>query len=384
MELWLALAVLTAAVLIAVLRPLLRPAGGLSATAAQADVAVYRDQLAELETDRARGLIGETEAAAAKTEIARRLLASADAARTGDAPTSPLHPDSSPRAAAIALAVIAPLLAVALYLFLGAPNIPGQPLSARAPSPADSAGLSQLIAKVESRLREHPEDGTGWDVIAPVYLKQGRYADAANAYNKASALLGESPRRLAGFAEATVMARDGIVTEPARLAYEQLARLEPKRPEPRFWLALAKEQNGEFAEAAAAYEALLAEIDESTPWRAVVSERLAGVRTKLAPPEAGKVPAERGPTADDVAAASSMAPEARAQFIDQMVSGLAARLKQNGNDLAGWQRLIRAYVVLGRSNDAATALTDARQHFSAEPESLARLDALARNLGIGS
>jgi cytochrome c-type biogenesis protein CcmH len=115
-----------------------------------------------------------------------------------------------------------------------------------------------------------------------------------------------------------------------------------------------------------------------------VAERLAAVRAKLAPLDVAKVPTERGPTADDIAAAASLTPDARAQFIDQMVSGLAARLKTNGSDLAGWQRLIRAYVVLGRSNDAVTALSEARRNFSAEPKSLEQLDALAKTLGLGS
>ena len=384
MELWLALAVLTAVVLIAVLRPLLRPVDSQPA-AAQADVAVYRDQLAEVDADRARGLIGEAEATAAKTEIARRLLASVNSARVSEASaTPPLLPDGTSRTAAIALAAVTPLLAVALYLFLGAPNMPGQPLSARAPAPVEAARLSELIAKVEARLRAHPEDGNGWDVIAPVYLKHGRYADAADAYNKASALLGQSPGRLAGFAEAAVLAHDGVVTEPARLAYEKLAALEPQRPEPRFWLALAKEQGGQYAEAAAAYEKLLREADDNASWRTLVSERLAAVRGKLAPAGAAKEPVERGPTSDDIAAAASLTPDARAQFIDQMVSGLAARLKTNGSDLAGWQRLIRAYVVLGRSNDAVTALSEARRNFSAEPKSLEQLDVLAKKLGLGS
>ena len=384
MELWLALAVLTAAVLIAVLRPLLR-AADYQPAASPADAAVYRDQLAEVDADRARGLIGGPEAAAAKTEIARRLLASAHSPRAGDIPaTSPHLTDRAMRAAAVALAVATPLLAVVLYLFLGAPNMPGQPLSARLPAPFDTARVPELVARVEARLRSHPDDGNGWDVIAPVYLKQGRYRDAADAFSRATTLLGQSTRRLAGFAEATVLAHDGVVTEPARLAYEQLAALAPARPEPRFWLALAKEQGGLHAEAAAAYETLLREADGDASWRALVSERLAAVRAKLgAPADAAKV-ADRGPTADDVAAAAALTPDVRAQFIEQMVAGLSARLEHDGTDLAGWQRLIRAYTVLGRNGDAATALTDARRNFAAQPKSLEQLDALARSLGLGS
>lgn len=380
MVLWLALAVLTAAVLIAVLRPLLRPVDGVPA-ATSADVAVYRDQLAEVDIDRARGLIADVEAASARTEIARRLLASAEPA---PAKKAALSTGTAPRTAAIVLALAAPLVAVALYLLLGAPNMPGQPLAARMSAPADSARLPELIAKVEARLRAHPEDGNGWDVIAPVYFKQGRHADAADAYAKASKLLGQSAPRLAGFAEATVLANDGVVTEPARVAYEQLAAFDPARPEPRFWLALAKEQGGQYAQAEAAYAALLQDAGDNASWRALVSERLAAVRARLAAADTAKAPGERGPTADDIAAAATLAPDSRAQFIDQMVAGLAARLKTDGSDLAGWQRLIRAYAVLGRNADAATALADARRNFTAEPKSLEQLDTLAKTLGLGS
>ena len=126
-------------------------------------------------------------------------------------------------------------------------------------------------------MREHPEDGEGWDVIAPVYYKLGRFRDAANAYAHAARLKGETVRRLAGLAESAVFAADGIVTEEARAAYEKILKLEPGRVEPRFWLALAKEQDGKLADALADYKALLAEAPPDAPWRAAVEGRIAEV-----------------------------------------------------------------------------------------------------------
>src|SRR5689334_21007604 len=236
MFLWLVFALMTAAVLAVLLRPLLRPAPIAAADAA--NVAVYRDQLAEIARERDSGLIGTAEAGAAHAEVARRLLASAGASPT--APRDTMHAGS----AAVVLAIAAPLLAAAAYLMLGTPGLPGAPLSARLSAPSEMTRVDDLVAKVEARLREHPGDGQGWDVIAPVYFKQERYKDAADAYARAIALLGESPRRLAGFAEATTFANDGIVTEPARNAYEKLVALDPARVEPRFWLAVANEQDG--------------------------------------------------------------------------------------------------------------------------------------------
>jgi cytochrome c-type biogenesis protein CcmH len=383
MALWMAFAVLTAAVLAALLHPLLRPSPR-PAAATDADLAVYRDQLSELEAEQGRGLIPGAEADAARTEIARRVLASAD--RVAAEKTSPSSPhDARVRAVGLGLATTLPLAALALYLLVGSPGMPGYPFSARTESTTDTAGLSELVARVEARLRQHPEDGEGWDVIAPVYLKQARYADAVDAFTRAIARLGESPRRLAGLAEASMLRHGGIVTEEARISWEKLAKLEPSRPEPRFWLAVAQEQDGRLAEAIAAYEALLRDAPADVSWRAAVTERRDAARARLASnPSSTPVAGPRGPTADDVAASERMTPEQRTEFINQMVAGLAERLRQNSADLAGWQRLIRAYMVLGRNSDASGALADARRAFANEPSSLAALDALAKSLRIES
>lgn len=380
MALWMAFAVLTAAVLAALLHPLLRPSSRASATAA-ADLAVYRDQLSELEAERGRGLIPDTEADAARTEIARRVLASADRVTAEEASPSTAQ-DARTRTVGLGLAMSLPLAALALYLLVGSPSMPDYPFAARTSPAVDTAELPQLIARVEARLRAHLDDGEGWDVIAPVYLKQARYSEAVDAYTRAIALLGESPRRLAGLAEASIMRHDGLITETARISYEKLAKLEPTRPEPRFWLAVAQEQDGRLAEAIAAYDALLREAPADASWRAAVIERRDAARARLASRPAAAT--ERGPTADDIAAAERMTPETRTEFINQMVAGLAERLRQDGADLAGWQRLIRAYMVLGRDSDAVAALADARRAFANEPSSLAQLDALAKSLKIES
>src|SRR5690606_10076792 len=129
-------------------------------------------------------------------------------------------------------------------------------------------------------LREHPEDGKGWDVIAPVYLRLQRFADAAHAFAEANRLEGESVRRLLGFAEATLLAENGIVTEPVRKAALRVLALEPGRIEVRVWLALAKEQDGDLAAAVAEYNDILGKAPQDAPWRSAVSERLAMVEKR--------------------------------------------------------------------------------------------------------
>jgi len=398
MLLWVGFAVLTAMVVAILLRPLLAvaapdaasaDAGGSVASGAAG--AVYRDQLTEIEADRARGLIADAEADAARVEIARRLLATA-AADGGTAARAPAR--GSLTAVTMTLAAALPIAAIAAYLAIGAPGQPATPHVSRAAPSETTRGVLRLVAKVEERLREHPEDGRGWDVIGPVYLRLGRYNEAVNAFQRALRLQGESPDRLAGVAESHVLANDGVVTEAARIAYVSLQKLAPERMEPRFWLAVAAEQDGRFEDAAAAYAKLLSEGDEAAGWRPTVIERWRMARTKLGlatdPPPAGKA-AAAGPTGkapalakEDVDAAQSMTPDARRQMIEEMVAGLDKRLSENGRDLEGWQRLIRAYTVLGRREDAMAALKRAQAALAQEAPSLEVLGALAKSLGLAS
>lgn len=398
MLLWVGFAVLAAGVLVAVLRPLWATGG------AAGDVdpaAVYRDQLAEIATDRERGLIDQVEAEAARIEIARRLLAASGEAGERGAATPPPHVEGGGSGAATsitaptphrrlaaALGICVPLAAIAIYLAVGAPGRPDMPLSARLKAPIETADVARLIASVEARLAAHPEDGQGWDVIAPVYLRMGAFAKAIDAYARAMRILGETPKRLAGFAEATVLANDGTVTEAAREAWEKLARLDPARPEPRFWLAMAKEQAGSLEEAAAEYKALLAGAEADAPWRPLLEERIAAIEARRGEGRgsggaaSGTGSAPRGPSEADIAAADKLAPADRQRMIEGMVEGLAAKLAADGRDLTGWQRLIRAYAVLGRREKALDALRSARGHFRDEQGSMAALAELARSLGL--
>ena len=385
MLLWVSFAVLSAAVLVVVLQPLWSAE---PSALNQQEAAVYRDQLAEIDAEVERGLLEPAEAEAARAEVGRRLLA-IDPGRSAVSAGSATPPTRSTLATVLGIGV--PVATIALYLAFGAPNYADQPLSARASPTAAPSDITRLVEAVEARLRAAPDDGAGWDVIAPVYLRHGDFTKAADAYARAARLLGETPQRLAGFAEATVLAHEGAVTPAARAAYERLASLEPQRLEPRFWLALADEQAGLFDVAAAAYRALIAEPTAQADWIQLFKERLAAVETK-SPPAAPAAPqvvsptpttdASRGPSAADIAAAEKLGADERRQMIDDMVQGLAERLAKDPRDLAGWQRLIRAYAVLGRREAALEALNKARATFTGEEDALSTLGGLARTLGL--
>jgi cytochrome c-type biogenesis protein CcmH len=389
--LWLILACLTAFVLFVLLRPLLG-AGGQEGAREAFNAAVYRDQLSEIDSDRARGLIGESEAEAARLEIARRML-QADSSKRASAASEMLSPRRSP-AAVVAVATLVPLLALGLYLVYGSPRLPDQPLEARLEDPANNQNLGALVARVEARLRAHPEEGEGWDVIAPVYLSAQRYQDAADAYAQAIRLIGPTAKRLSGQGQALVLANNGVVTEEARKALTRAIELDPSLIEPHILIAIAKEQDEDFAGAIADWRALLAKNgdDANAPWRQMVEQRIVADEAHLSrkpvldtqTPGGTASPAAGGPSAADVAAAQKMNPADREAMIETMVQRLADRLNQDGSDLGGWLKLVKAYSVLDRKDDALKTLARAKSQFAGNADALQQLDQLAAELGLKS
>jgi cytochrome c-type biogenesis protein CcmH len=391
---WLVLAGLTAIVLLVLLRPLAVAATNDRGPEAF-DAAVYRDQLNEIDSDLARCLIGEEQAEAARVEIARRLLAADSKARAADG----AEPGCSrAKTAMIVVGAALPLLALGLYLAFGSPRLPDQPLATRLEDPASDRNLEALVARVEARLRQHPEEGEGWEVIAPVYLSWRRYGDAAEAYGHAIRLLGPSAKRLSGEGQALVLANNGVVTEEARKALEQAHDLDQTLIEPRILLAIAKEQDGQFAAAIADWQALLSTADAEAPWRAMVEQRIALAEAHLAGkpvpnqliPGSAAPAAQGAPSDADIAAAQNpaagqtMNPADEQAMIELMVQRLAARLDQDGSDLTGWLKLVRAYSVLDRKDDALKALQRAKSEFSGDAQAIEQLDRLAAELGLKS
>jgi cytochrome c-type biogenesis protein CcmH len=393
---WILVACLVAAVTFAITRPLLRQQQqepDADATAAEADIAVYKDQLKEVAADEVSGTLGTAEAESARSEIARRLLRS-QAVTEGAATPSPGRRNRFATITYGLTLVTLPLASMALYLTYGTPGLPGDPLSARLSGAENTRNPNDLIARVEQRLREHPDDGTGWSVVAPVYYAMGRYIDAATAYANAMRLVGETPERLQGFANARIRAENGIVPADARKALQRILVIAPDHKEPRIWLALAKEQDGKIDEAIADYRKLIDEAPTDAPWRKVLEARLASLAAgtkpaaETAPPTSGNPAATPStPSASDAtpnaAAVASMAPEQRQAFINGMVDRLADRLKTNGHDVEGWLRLIRAYNVLGRRDDAVKALGEAKTNLRSDQAGLARVENLARELKLG-
>lgn len=365
--LWIIIALMSAAAILAVLWPLTRKP---IVAGAGNDLAVYQDQLEEIGRDRGAGTIGEAEAEAARIEVSRRLLAAAD--------REPERPVSQPlwhrRVAALAALVVISVVPVGLYAALGSPGIPGQPAAGRASLPPDHQSIAGLIAQVEEHLKKNPDDGAGWQVIAPVYMRLGRYDDAVTALRKSLALNGETATRNADLGEALVAAANGVVTDEAKRFFERAVTLDAHEPKSRYFLGLADEQDGNKEAAAVKWRALLADAPPDAPWAAFVRQSLARLTGQ---PVAGADPSER-----EMAAVQNMPEAQRTAMIRGMVQKLADRLHANGNDVEGWLRLVRAYAVLGDRDKAKGAAADAKRALAENPEGVKRIDDLVKTLGL--
>ena len=252
-------ALMTGAAILAVLWPLSRT-GLRAASAREADLAVYRDQLAEIERDRGRGLIAEPEAEAARVEVSRRLLAAADA----DAMPVPVPGMLLRRRAASMLALVGiPLLAAGMYFSLGSPDLPGSPLAAR---PKEGMDVAILVQRVEALLAQNPGDGRGWEVIVPFYLNVGRNDDALKAQQNALRILGPSSEREATLGETLVAVSKGVVTPEARAAFDRAIAMSAKNPKALFFLGLAAQQASKPDEARAIWSSLLESAPTDDSW----------------------------------------------------------------------------------------------------------------------
>jgi cytochrome c-type biogenesis protein CcmH len=365
MMLWFVFALMTAAAIFAVLWPLGRasqpPRDG-------NETAVYRDQLTEIDRDVATGLINPPEAAAARVEISRRLLAAVD---NQPEVTSGSSVKLRRMAAVIALIGL-PLVSVGLYYPLGSPELPDFPLAQRSRTPGATQSLDKLVAQVEQHLEAEPADGRGWTILAPVLARLGRVDDAVRAYRNSITYSGENATRRADLGEALVAAAGGVVTGEAKAEFERAVALDADDVKANYFLGLAAEQDGHAAEAAAIWRTMLAKAPADAPWRPLVQSSLVRVGGTPAPALSN----------DAMTAAKDMSETDRSAMIRSMVDRLATRLHQNGDDVEGWLRLVRAYMVMGEADKAKAATSDARQALAKDPGRLQQLNDGLKNLGL--
>ena len=215
-----------------------------------------------------------------------------------------------------------------------------------------------MVAQVEENLKDNPNDGHGWEALAPVYMHIGRYGDAARAWRKAIANLGDSVEREENLGESLFAAAGGVVTREARAAFAQALAIDSGSVDARFYTGLAAKQDGRRDEAARIWRDLIAAAPPDADWVNTVRDALARID-------------EPSMAAMDNASPSG---EQQASMIKSMVEGLSERLKADGGDLDGWLRLVRSYDVLGESDKADAAVANARAALASDPDKLARFE----------
>ena len=320
------LALLTTATVGALLWPLLRTKvdhrGRLDA-----ELAIYRDQLAELERERAAGSLPEADAAAARIEIERRILAAGSVADAATATSSPASQKWLPPA----LSLFVPLVALGLYLQVGRPGLPSAPF-ASAPSASGSIAehqaprqldVARLLADARARLAQDPDD-----------------ADA-----------------LAALGEGLTLEAGGTVTQAAVEALRRALAKAPDDPRTHYYLGLHDAQSGDSRAAIARWRALEEKSPPDAPYLPLLRAEILRVAKAagIDVPTPSSASAMPQPSREQQEAMAALSPEQRQQAIRSMVDGLATRLQENPQDRAGWLRLANAWKVLGENQKAAEA-----------------------------
>lgn len=339
------------------------------------DQMVYRDQLAELNKDLERGLLSENELEAARTEVSRRILKSENEKPEEVVPKS----QNLKILITSIVAVSIPLVSMNIYLIIGNPNLENQPFAIksdlqkisqnnRTNNSEKTLDLEASINNLKIRLRENKNDLEGWILLGRSYLVTQKPNLAIEAFKKAIELDPKNIEINAFIGEAIVFSANGKVTEEAKQAFQHALSDDNINPASLYYLALFEAQNGNLKKAFDQWVSLAAITPPDAPWYPMLRRQIVDTSKTLginldkfnvSKSTDNNLNAtsikEKGPTKEDIEAAKNMSEKDRSDMIRGMVEGLANRLKENPNDVSGWEKLIRAYRVLGETQKAKQA-----------------------------
>ena len=368
-----------------------------------ADVAIYRDQLAEVARDLARGTLSEEEAARLRLEVSRRVLE----ADKRQALASGALPRWLPGV------VIAGLLGLAVFLYngggpvtgLGAPGYEDLPLALRlsqaqeaydarpsqdqaeaargdwvAPEGTDAQTLA-LMDKLRAAVAGRPDDLPGHELLVENEFKLGNFVSARKAQEGVLRIKGEgaSAEDWLRAAELKIYATGGVVTAAAEADLSEVLARDPQNGAARFWIGLMAAQVGRPDRAFQMWSPLLDEGPQDAPWMDPIRSQIEQIAASAGVPY--DLP-QGGPSTSDMAAAAEMSPEERQAMIANMVAGLEERLMAEGGPVEDWVKLINALMVLQAPDRAKAAYAKARADLAADPGAMSALKAAAEAAGV--
>lgn len=267
-----ALTLLTLALLVV---PLLRRRlAARRATQSEVSVAVLRDQLEELERDRASGALGAEAYEAAQRGLKLRIIE--------DAVPETAATDRPHLTATVALVLLLPLAAAGLYVWLGTPAAL-DPRAAQAEAQRPDAGqMESAVEGLAQRLRASPDDLEGWTMLARSYRVLGRHDDAVAAFARAEKKIATDPQRLTEWAESLAITSGGsLAGRPAELIARALA-VDPENDHALALAGAAAFERKDWQGAILHWERLAKQIPQDSEQAEPVVRSLAAARAELA------------------------------------------------------------------------------------------------------
>ena len=383
---------LTLICVILVIWPLLRQKKVLE-TNVDYNLKVYKDQLSEVDKDFQLGRVDSKELNAIKTEIQRRILT--ENVEVNQQNQSKKFTPTTYVIFTLVASFLIPSVTIGIYANFGSPGHPDVPLSKRAdlqtPKTVEKitsqgkepneqhAGIDNMITNLQEKLKVNPDDLQNWELLGRTLLIRKQYEAASDSLRQGVSIFPSSLELRATYAEALVLAAQGRISREALKQFKIVSKSIPKDPRVRYYLGLADYQQEKIELALQKWTTLLDETPQNAPWRKMLTSRIdqatkdLGIKTskptqKLASKQkstASSVNAAKpsilkegfqGPTSEDIRAAQTLSKNDRQEMINNMVEGLAAKLKNNPDDLDGWLRLSRSYKVLGKLEKSKQAL----------------------------
>ncbi|WP_033068044.1 c-type cytochrome biogenesis protein CcmI [Thalassospira australica] len=364
------------------------------------DLAVYRDQLSEIDRDIERGVLNAEQATAARIEVQRRILAADQRVKQQQNNDAAGQSSTTKPVRAIAAAITGVLIAggIGLYLDLGNPTLPDRPIASRtdeinAMRQAQTANqdrqaiMERAVSDLSQKLLEDPDDLRAWELLGASLMTLGRPQEAQTAFLEAVKRSGRDGDYLAMYAESLVRANNGQINAISRGVLREAEKTESTDPRIQYYLGLGEAQDGNVAAAIDRWIALANSAPGDAGWLPMVVSRISEAALAQGIDIEGRLDIDesvttRGPSQEDIAAAQEMTPEQRQEMVMSMVNGLAERLEAAPDNPDGWARLMQAYMVLGQEEDARLAYQTAKKVFAEQPDLVARFASLASEIGI--